>query len=130
MGSSLYCREDRRQSIYCNPAMRLSMWSPAPSASERSWVTRTWLKLRKRYDERSPGTGETRPAPSILSSSITVLKTRPSPTCREFQRRSDPVYMEVGYGKANLPVSIGLVPACQTIWELPEKHQTLRRLTS
>ncbi len=26
MESSSYCREDRRQSIYCNPAMRLSMW--------------------------------------------------------------------------------------------------------
>src|ERR1700731_4704134 len=103
MGSSLYCREDRRQSTYCNPAMRLSMWSPAPSESERSWVTRTWLKSRKRYDERSLGSSETRPAPSILSSLITVLKTRPSPT---FQWRLDPIYMEVGYGKANLPVSI------------------------
>src|SRR5207302_8204660 len=109
MESSSYCREDRRQSIYCNPAMRLSMWSPAPSASERSWVTRTWLKSRKRYDERSPGSSETRPAPSILSSLITVLKTRPLLTCREFQWRLDPVYMEVGYCKANLPVSIQAV---------------------
>jgi hypothetical protein len=87
MGSSFCCREDRRQNIYCNPAMRLSMWSRAPTASGRDWATRNRLTSRKRYEERSPGSSKTRPTPSTLNSLITVLKTQPSPTCREFQRR-------------------------------------------
>ena len=35
-----------------------------------------------------------------------MLKTRPSLTCRKFQWRLDPVYMEVGYFEATLSVLI------------------------
>src|SRR6266700_4560175 len=118
MGSSSYCREGKRQSIYCNPAMRLSMWSPAASASGRSWATRNWLKSRKRYDERLHGNSETRQAPSIPSSLITVLKTRLSPTCREFKWRLE--YGLHGSWLLAEPTcqyqsrpSSGLVPVCR-----------------
>jgi hypothetical protein len=43
------------------------------------------VEIEEAIRERSPGSSKTRPAPSILNSLITVLKTQPSPTCREFQ---------------------------------------------
>src|ERR1700722_14171753 len=84
MGSSFCCREDRRQSIYCNPAMRLSMWSRAPNVSGRSWATRSRLKSRRRSDERSPGSSKTRPA-IVSRTAKTVYRVDRTVVCESVQ---------------------------------------------